>query len=62
MILTGFIYRDPDGMFVSHCNELDIDTWAPSVEEVKRLTPRMIEGFLEVRRALHRTPDGSGDR
>lgn len=47
MVLTGFIYRDPEGMFVSHCNELDIDTWAPTLEEVKTLTPRMINGFLE---------------
>lgn len=45
--LTGYIYRDPEGMFVSHCNELSIDTWAASIEEVKRMTPKMIEGYFE---------------
>lgn len=44
--LTGYIYRSAEGMFVSHCNELDTDTWAPTLEEAKRLTPDMIETYF----------------
>lgn len=47
IILTGYIYRDPEGQFVSHCVELDIDTWAPTLEEVRELTPRMLTGYFE---------------
>lgn len=48
ILLTGYIYRDPDGMFVSHCNELDTDTWGPSIEEAQRLTPDMIETYFRM--------------
>lgn len=48
ILLTGYIYQDPDGMFVSHCNELDTDTWGPSVEEARRLTPDMIETYFHM--------------
>ncbi|MFO0656349.1 MAG: hypothetical protein U0787_14875 [Polyangia bacterium] len=44
--LTGYVYRNQDGLFVSHCNELDIDTWAPTMDEVRRLTPDMIATYF----------------
>jgi len=46
IVLTGYIYRDPEGMFVSHCNELDTDTWAETMEAVRALTPHMITGYF----------------
>jgi hypothetical protein len=52
LTFTGYIYRNPDGLFVSHCNELDTDTWAPTLEEVRRLTPDMIVTYFEMAKQM----------
>jgi hypothetical protein len=33
-------------MYVSHCIELDTDTWAPTLEEARTLTSDMIETYF----------------
>ena len=44
--LTGFIYPSEDGMLISHCNELDIDTCADSFEEIQQRTEEMIHAYF----------------
>jgi predicted RNase H-like HicB family nuclease len=46
IVLTGIIYRDEDGIYVSHCNELDIDTCGDTFEDVQRTTKSMIRAYF----------------
>lgn len=49
--LTGYVYREPGGLLVSHCRELGINTWAETAGEVEELTLRMIAGHFAAARA-----------
>jgi predicted RNase H-like HicB family nuclease len=67
MRLSGRIYRDDEGIYVSSCTELDISTCADSFEEVVKSTMDMIACYFKacakdgtLRRELDRlhSPEG----
>lgn len=47
LVLTGVIFKDEDGIFVSHCHELDIETCGESLEELRHRTESMIRSYFK---------------